>query len=66
MNSEVRHRRPPRVFAVLLALLDAGYLYGGMSLVAVGGDAWRRQIFRFASRALRPLLVATWRHASSS
>jgi quinate dehydrogenase (quinone) len=38
MNTEVRHRRPPRIFAALLFLLALAYLYGGIRLIAVGGS----------------------------
>ena len=67
------HRRPPRIFAVLLFLIACGYLYGGIKLVSVGGSfyyalaglaigttavlAWGRD--RWAPRIYGGLLVAT-------
>jgi quinate dehydrogenase (quinone) len=67
-------RRPPRIFAALLFLIAAAYLYGGIKLIAVGGSVyyalagaticatavllWRRS--RLAPRLYGALLIATF------
>ena len=38
MTSASRQPRPPRMFAAIVILLAAGFLYGGFQLIAVGGS----------------------------
>ncbi|HMN47169.1 MAG TPA: membrane-bound PQQ-dependent dehydrogenase, glucose/quinate/shikimate family [Povalibacter sp.] len=72
MQAEIR-RRPPYVFAAILVVIAAAYLYGGIKLIAVGGSfyyalagatiAWCAQLLfkrnRLASRVYGGFLVAT-------
>jgi quinate dehydrogenase (quinone) len=52
-----RYRRPPRVFALLLALLAAGYVYGGVQLIAVGGSWY----YALAGVALGASAILLWK-----
>jgi quinate dehydrogenase (quinone) len=54
---ESRYRRPPRVFAVLMLLVAAGFLYGGGKLIAVGGSWY----YLLAGSAIATAAVLLWR-----
>jgi membrane-bound PQQ-dependent dehydrogenase (glucose/quinate/shikimate family) len=55
--TEARTRRPPRLFAVLLLLIAAAFLYGGIKLIAVGGSWY----YLIAGIALASSAVLLWR-----
>jgi len=57
MQETVRSHRPPRVFAGILFLLAAGYLYGGVILLGVGGSPY----YIFAGLAIAASAVFLWR-----
>ena len=55
--TEARIRRPPRIFAALLLLVAASFLYGGTRLVAVDGSWY----YLLAGIALAAAGVLIWR-----
>jgi quinate dehydrogenase (quinone) len=57
MNNEIRTRRPPRVFAVILILIGLALASGGVQLVTLGGSLY----YALAGLALIACGVLLWR-----
>jgi quinate dehydrogenase (quinone) len=55
--TEVRIRRPPRIFAALILLIAAAFLFGGIQLIGVGGSWY----YLIAGLALAAAGVLIWR-----
>jgi quinate dehydrogenase (quinone) len=55
--TDARLRRPPRIFAAILLLIALGFLYGGATLIAVGGSWY----YLLAGVALAASAVLIWR-----